>query len=100
MWLRPSHLQQSLVEAVDVEFICICHHLLTVEPPAGVGSHLGIYISFPKNRSTEVAVVVVEAMTEATVGPLLWPHSLHPLFPHWNPEAELCFLMHKIICTE
>lgn len=56
MWLRPSHLQQSLVEAVDVKFICICHHLLTVDPPASVGSHLGIYTSFPKARSTEVAV--------------------------------------------
>lgn len=80
MWLRPSHLQQSLVEAVDVKFICICHHLLTVDPPAGMGSHLGIYTSFPKARSTEVAVVVVvEVMTEDIVGTLLWLHSLHPL---------------------
>lgn len=53
-------------------------------PSAGAAHTLGIYTSFPKARSTEVAVVVVVyVMTEDIVGTLLWLHSLHPfLSPH------------------
>ena len=88
-WLGPSNLQQPLDEAVEVEFIRICHRRPAARPPAGAALRPGFTAPFPPAKSTEAAPAVVAE----TVGgsPLTARSPASSFSPHWNHEAELCF---------